>query len=124
MSIRIQRSQATVKALHSRLQHAYQRDDVRLVRRLTVLLALLGHQGPMARLGARWGLSPSCLYDGQKALLLRSMDSLVSHQSGGRPAQVPPRQKKRLGERIAAGPLVVGCATACWEAGRIRVLLW
>ena len=31
MPIRIQLSRATVKDLHSRLQHAYQRDDVRLV---------------------------------------------------------------------------------------------
>ena len=34
--LRIQLSRATVKELHSRLQHAYQRDDVRLVRRITV----------------------------------------------------------------------------------------
>ena len=34
--LRIQLSRATVKELHRRLQHAYQRDDVRLVRRITV----------------------------------------------------------------------------------------
>jgi len=33
MPIRIQLSRSTVKDPHSRLQHAYQRDDVRLVRR-------------------------------------------------------------------------------------------
>ncbi len=36
MSLRIQLSSATVKALHIRLQQAYQKDDVRLVRRITV----------------------------------------------------------------------------------------
>ena len=36
MSIRIQLSPATVKALQTRLQHAYKKDDVRLVRRITV----------------------------------------------------------------------------------------
>jgi hypothetical protein len=46
--LRIQLGRATVKDLHSRLQHAYQRDDVRLVRRLTVLLDLLVHHVPMA----------------------------------------------------------------------------
>ena len=61
MCIRIQLGRATVKDLHSRLQHAYQRDDVRLVRRLTVLLDLLGHQVPMAVLCERWGLSLACL---------------------------------------------------------------
>jgi hypothetical protein len=35
MPIRIQLSSATVKALQSRLQHAYRIDDVRSVRRIT-----------------------------------------------------------------------------------------
>ena len=34
--IRIQASHATVKALQARLQDAYRRDDVRLVRRISV----------------------------------------------------------------------------------------
>jgi hypothetical protein len=36
VNIRIQLSPATVKALQTRLQHAYKKDDVRLVRRITV----------------------------------------------------------------------------------------
>ena len=122
--IRIQLSRATVNDLHSRLQHAYQRDDVRLVRRITVLIDLLVHQVPIAVLCERWGLSPSCLYDWQKAFLLRGMDSVVYRHSGGRPPKLTPRQKKRLVELIEAGPLVVGCETACWNAVLIRVLIW
>ena len=75
--VRIQLSRTTVKDLHSRLQHAYQRDDVRLVRRITVLLDLLVHRVPMAVLCERWGLSPSCIYAWQQAFLLRGMDSSV-----------------------------------------------
>src|SRR5256885_1535616 len=41
MHIRIRLSRSTVKDLYSRLQHAYQHDDVRLVRRTTVLIDLL-----------------------------------------------------------------------------------
>src|SRR5215470_6077776 len=122
--IRIQLSRATVKDLHSRLQHAYQRDDVRLVRRITVLLDLLVHQVPMAALCERWGLSLACLYDWQKAFLLRGMDSLVYGHGGGRRPKLTPRQKKRLGELIEAGPLVVGFETACWNSVLIRVLIW
>jgi transposase len=122
--IRIQLSRATVKDLHSRLQHAYQRDDVRVVRRITVLLDLLVHHVPMAVVCERWGLSPSCLYAWQKAFLLRGMDSLVSGHRGGRPPKLTPRQKKRLVELIEAGPLVVGCETACWNSVLIRVLIW
>ena len=74
VSIRIQLSRATVKDLHSRLQHAYQRDDVRLVRRITVLIDLLVHQVPVAVLCEGWNLSPSCLYDWQRAFLVRGME--------------------------------------------------
>jgi transposase len=122
--LRIQRSRVTVKALHSRLQHAYQRDAGRVVRRLTGLLDLLVHQGPMAVWCERWGLRPSCLYDGRQALLLRGIDRLVYGHGGGRRPKLPPRQRKRWGELIEAGPLWVGFETACWHALLIRVLIW
>src|SRR2546422_9391881 len=77
VSIRIQLSRATVKDLHSRLQHAYQRDDVRLVRRITVLIDLLVHQVPVAGLCEGWNLSPASLYDWQRALLVRGIESVV-----------------------------------------------
>ena len=60
--IRIQPSRTTAKALQSRLQLAYQRDDVRLVRRITVLLDLLVSHVPVAVLCERWSLSPACVY--------------------------------------------------------------
>src|SRR6266704_5548281 len=124
VSIRIQLSSATVKALHARLRQAYLKDDVRVVRRTTVLIDLLVHHVPMAVLCERWSLSASCLYDWQKAFLLHGLDSLVYRHGGGRPEQLTPRQKKRLVELIEAGPLAVGCETACWDAVLIRVLIW
>jgi len=122
--MRIQLSRATVKDLHLRLQHAYQRDDVRLVRRTTVLLDLLVHQVPVEVLSERWGLSTSCIYQWRQAFMLRGMDSLVYQHGGGRRPKLTPRQKKRLVELIEAGPLVVGCETACWTAVLLRVLIW
>jgi transposase len=122
--IRIQLSRATIKDLHHRLQQAYRRDDARLVRRITVLIDLLVHDVPVAMLCERWGLSPACLYAWHKAFLLHGLDSLVYHHSGGRPPKLTPRQKKRLVELLDAGPLVVGCETACWNAVLLRVLIW
>jgi transposase len=122
--IRIQLSRATVKELHRRLQHAYQRDAVRLVRRITVVIDLLVHQVPMAVLCERWGLSPSCLYAWQKAFLVHGMDSLRYRHSRGRPEKLTSRQKKRLVELIEAGPLGVGLETACWNSVLLRVLIW
>jgi transposase len=124
VSIRIQASHATVKALHTRLQDAYRRDDVRVVRRLRVLLGLLTQTASVPVLCERWGLSPSCLSAWQKAFLLRGLDSLIYRHSGGRPEKLTPRQKKRLRELVEAGPRVVGCETAWWNSVLIGVLLW
>ena len=124
MSIRRPLSRATVKDLYSRLQYADQRDEVRLVRRPTVLIALLGHRVPVAVLGERWGLSPACLYAWQKAFLLHGLDSLISHSGGGRRPKLPPRQTTRLVELVEAGPHVVGCETAWWDAVLIRGRIW
>ena len=114
--LRIQRSRATGKELHRQLQHAYQRDDVRLVRRITVLLDLLEHQVPVEVLSDRWGLSPSCLYHWRQAFLLRGMDSLAYRHGGGRPKKLLPTQRKRLVALLEAGPLIVGLETACWNS--------
>jgi len=124
MRIRIQVSTATVQALHTRLQQAYQHDDVRLVRRTTVLLDLLVHHMPVEVLCEQWGLSPACIYGWRQAFLLRGMDSLVYRHGGGRRPKLTAKQKKRLVELIEAGPLVVGCETACWTSVLIRVLIW
>ena len=122
--IRIQLSHTTVKDLHSRLQHAYRRDDVRLVRRITVLIDLLVHHVPVSVLSERWGLSPACIYGWQHAFILRGLASLVYGHGGGRRPKLTPRQKQRLVELIDAGPLVVGCETACWNSVLLRVLIW
>ena len=122
--LRIQLSRATVKDLHSRLQYAYQRNDVRLVRRTTVLIDLLVHHVPVAVLCERWDLSPACLYGWQQAFLLRGLDSVVYSHGGGRRPKLAPKQKRRFVELIDAGPLVVGCETACWTSVLIRVLIW
>ncbi len=124
MRIRIQLCQATVKALQTRLQDAYRKDDVCLVRRITVLLDLLVHHTPVDDVHARWGVSPSCIYGWRKAFMLRGMDSLVYRHGGGRPTKLTPKQKKRLVELLDAGPLVVGFETACWNSVIIRVLIW
>src|SRR5712671_3167828 len=124
VSIRIQVCSATVKALHTKLQQAYLKDDMRLVRRTTVLIDMLVHHVPIPVLCERWSLSASCLYDWQRTFLLHGLDSLVYRHSGGRRPKLTPKQKHRLVELLEAGPLVVGCETACWDAVLIRVLIW
>jgi transposase len=124
MRIRIQVSTATVKALHTKWRQAYQHDDVRLIRRTTVLLDLLVHHVPVEVLCEQWGLSPACIYGWRQAFLLRAMDSLAYRHGGGRRPKLTAKQKKRLIELIEAGLLVVGCETACWTSVLLRVLIW
>ena len=124
MCIRIQLSRSTVKDLQSRLQQAYQKDDVRLVRRTTVLLDLLVHHVPVEVLCERWGLSPSCLYTWRQDFMLHGVDSLVYHHGGGRRTKLTPRQRKRLIDLLEAGPQGVGFAPACWNSVLIRVRIW
>src|SRR3989442_7311648 len=88
--MRIQLRNATVKALHTRRHPAYQQDDIRLVRRSSVLLDLMIRKATVPGLCERWGLSPAGLDGWQKALLLHRMDSVVYHHSGGRPPEVAP----------------------------------
>ena len=124
VSLRIQVSAATVKALHARLRQAYLKDDGRLVRRTTVVIDLLVHHVPLAVLCERWGLSASCLYDWQKAFLRHGLESLCYRHSGGRRPKLTPKQKRRVGDLLEAGPLIVGGETACWDAVLMRVLIW
>jgi hypothetical protein len=105
--IRIQLRQASVKALQTRLQHADQKDDVRLVRRMTVLIDLFVHGVPVDTLHQRWRVSPSTIYEWRNAFLLRGLDSLVYSHGGGRPEKLTPTQKNRLTELLDAGPLDV-----------------
>jgi transposase len=124
VGIRIQLSHTTVKALQSCRQQAYRRDDLRLVRRTTVLLDLLVHHVPVEVLCFQWGLSPACISGWRRDFLLRGLDSLVYRHGGGRRPKLTAKQKKRLVELIEAGPLVVGCETACWTSVLLRVLIW
>jgi transposase len=95
-----------------------------LVRRTTVLLDRLVHHVPIAVLCERWGLRAAGLYDWQRAFLLHGLESLRYRHGGGRRPKLTPKQKQRLVELLEAGPLVVGCETACWDAVLIRVLIW
>lgn len=123
MNIRIQLSRQTVKALQGRLQQAYQRDDVRLVCRISALLDHLVNGVPVSVLAERWGFGVSTFYAWLMALLVDGLASLVSRHAGGRKAKLTPTQKKRLCELIDAGPEAAGFETACWNSILIRVLI-
>ena len=59
MNIRIQFTRQTVKALLNLRHQACKQDNVRLVRRISVLLEYVVRQTPVAVLSERWGISPA-----------------------------------------------------------------
>lgn len=123
MDIRIQLSRQTVKAMQRRLQDAYRRDDIRLVRRIQALLDHLVNGVPVAVVSAQWGISPACFYEWLTALMLDRLDSLKYGSSGGRKAKLTPSQKKRLGELIDDGPEAAGFRSGCWNSILLRLLI-
>lgn len=123
MNLRIQLSRQTVKAMQRRLQEAYRRDDVRLVRRIQALLDHLENKVPVAVLGAQWGFSPACFYEWLHALILEGLDSLRPQSGGGRKARLTSTQKRQLGQKIDAGPEAAGFGPGCWNSILIRLLI-
>src|SRR3990172_12790836 len=90
MNIRIQLSRQTVKALQRRLQDAYRRDDVRLVRRIEALLAHLVNGVSVATLSEHWGFTPACFYQWLREFILQGVESLGYQPGGGRKAKLTP----------------------------------
>jgi transposase len=123
MSIRIQLTRQTVKAMHERLQQAYDGADVRLVRRISALVEHLAQHTPISLLSERWDFGESTFYVWLHEFLLEGLDSLVYCHAGGRPAKLTKSQKQQLCRWIDAGPQTVGFDTACWSALLIQELI-
>jgi len=120
---RIQLRRPTVKAMQERLHQAYDRGDIRLVRRISVLLEHLLHQIPVSTLNERWDVSVPCVYVWLNELLVHGVASLAYHHGGGRPAKLTPTQKKQLCGWIDDGPQAAGFETACWNTLLIQELI-
>jgi transposase len=123
VDIRITLSRPTAKAMHGRLQQAYARGDVRLLRRISVLLEYLQGHVPLQTLRERWGISEASVYVWLKALLLHGVASLVYAHGGGRPAKLTPTQKKQLCAWLDKGSQTHGFESACWTTRLIQELI-
>lgn len=123
MNIRIRLSRQTVKALQARLHQAYDRGDLRLVRRISVLLEYLTQGTPIPTLSQKWGMAGATVYLWLNELVLAGLDSLVYQHAGGRPAKLTKTQKKQLGHWIDQGPQKAGFDTACWNTVLIQELI-
>lgn len=120
---RIRLSGRTVKELQKRLDKAYTLGDVRLVRRISVLLGYLDQGLPLADLTAHWSICEATVYNWLHAFLLERMDSLVYHHGGGRPSRLTPSQKRTLCDLLDAGPEAAEFDRGCWTTLLIQELI-
>jgi transposase len=124
VNLRIHFSRQTVNAMQERLQAAYRRGDLPLVRRISALLGHIVGGESIETLSVRWGFSLATFYNWLKELLQQGVKSLVySQKGGGRPAKLTRTQKKQLCAWIDAGPQAAGFESACWSSILIQVLI-
>jgi len=116
-------SDQTVKRFRGELQKAYERGDLRSVRRLSVLI-MIGDREGMETIQANWDISGATAYHWLKEFVVAGWKSLVYGKMPGRPSRLSKTQKRQLSGWIQAGPEVCGYPTGCWTSVLIQDLIY
>jgi transposase len=116
---RITFQKETVKQLQQELQKAYISGDVRLVRRISVLLGI-AQGGILAVIVVTWGITRQTAYNWLTAFVKCRWESLPYRKPAGRPARLTKAQKQQLYEAVKAGPEAAGYETGCWTTCLIQ----
>jgi transposase len=120
---RVTFSGETVKQLKGELRKAYERDDLRAVRRLSVLV-MIGERMGLPVILAVWNISQQTVYHWLRDFVVNRWDSLRYRNAPGRPPRLTKTQKRRLSDLIEAGPEAAGYATGCWTSVLIQDLIY
>jgi transposase len=113
----------TVKILIDRLQQAYAKADLHLVRRISALLDVAKGER-IAQVAEKYAVTRQTIYDWLVAFMTHGSDSLVYRRSPGRKPRLTPEQRKRLVELMKAGPEAAGFGTACWTSLLVQQLIY
>lgn len=116
---RITFEKETVKELRQKLQEAYAAGNVRLVRRIAVLLSIARGAG-LSEMEEQWKISPKTSYQWMAAFVKQGWDSLVYSKPAGRPARLSKQQKQQLYDAVKAGPEAAGYGCGCWTTCLIQ----
>ena len=122
MNIRIRLSNHLRQEVIDRLQQAYCRGQVRLVRRIHVLLAVIEGKA-IEEVAAIFNLGEQTVRDYVHAFLRKGVASLAYRKPPGRPPKLTKTERKELAELIKAGPEAAGYLTGCWSALLIQHLI-
>jgi transposase len=121
MSFTLHRSSFTRKQLYRRLQQAYARGALRLVRRIHALLAL--EDMSVHDVAEMLALGEQTVRDYRNQCLWRGLASLASKRPPGRPSTLTKTPRKALTNLITAGPPAAGYPSGCWHTPMIQDLL-
>lgn len=122
MRIRIRLTDNLRQALVARLQSAYQNGQLRLVKRIHALLAIVAGQS-VAEVATLLDLGEQTVRDYVCAFIRQGVDSLNYKRPPGRPRKLTKTQRKELADLITAGPEAAGYTSACWRTPMICDLL-
>lgn len=122
MHIRICFSNHTCQQLYLRLQQAYARGYLKLVKRIHALLYIADDK-LVADVAGILGLGEQTIRDYLHSFILRGMASLVYQHPQGRPPKLTKTQRKELAELIQAGPQAAGYESGCWSALMVQDLV-
>jgi transposase len=120
---RITFSKKIVKRMKVELKKAYDRGDVRAMRRLSVLI-MVGERATLACILTTWKICQQTVYNWLNAFMIDRWDSIEYEKSAGRPPRLTKTQKRQLHGWIKAGPEATGYLTGCWSSVLIQDLIY
>jgi transposase len=122
VSFTLHLSPFTRKQLYHRLQQAYAKGALRLVRRIHALLALAADMS-VQEVAQMWNLGDQTVRDYRNTFLVKGMASLAYTRPPGRPRKLTKTQRHKLAEWIKAGPQAAGYTSGCWRTPMIQDLI-
>ncbi|MBM4460670.1 MAG: IS630 family transposase [Chloroflexi bacterium] len=96
------------------MHSAYQNDQLRLVRRIHALLAIVEGES-VTEVAELLHLGEQTVRDYVCAFIRKGVDSLSYKRPSGRPPKLTKTQRKELADLITAGPEAAGYTSACWS---------
>jgi transposase len=114
MRIRIRLTDSSRQALVARLHSAYQGNQLRLVKRIHALFAIVEGES-VAEVAELLHLGEQTVRDYVCAFIRKGVDSLSYQRPSGRPPKLTKTQRKELADLITAGPEAAGYTSACWS---------
>jgi transposase len=123
MHIRIYVSKKEYRELLNRLQLAYVKGQVRLIRRIQSLLYLFDGK-TIAEVAELLSLAEQTVRNYLSSFILKRLDSLKYKQPTGRRPKLTKTQRKELYTLVEAGPEAAGYDFGCWTTAIIQDLIY